>query len=180
MSPGGGQRFSGSGFNSWHGSGGHQHSDHDQFHNHFGFFFFGPGPFWHPYYWPPYYCYDYYDYPPPYDYYYSNPPANYHDDSTPVYPQYDGRSYLMLGHDAGKALKSKTASRDWLVEYLRAYLINAPVSARDDFRRGFISGYGDKAETVFQKAMHDAGQLDSSPAANSRASSQGERPRTND
>jgi hypothetical protein len=86
----------------------------------------------------------------------------------------------MLGHDAGKALKSKTVSRDWLVEYLRAYIINAPASARDDFRRGFTSGYGEKAEAVFQKAMQDAGQQDSSPTPNNRTSSQGERPRTND
>lgn len=180
MSPGGSPRPSSGGFSSWHGSDGHRHFDHDRFHNRSSFFFFG-GPFWYPYYWPPYYCYDYYDYyPPPYDYYYDNPPAYYYGDSTPGYPQYDGRSYLMLGHDAGKALKSKTASMDWFVEYLRAYIINAPASARDDFRRGFISGYGENAESVFKKATQDTRQRDSSPPPNDRTSSQGEHPRTND
>jgi hypothetical protein len=179
MSPAGSSRPSGGGFSSWHGSDG-RHFDHDRFHNNFGFFFFGPGPFWYPYYCPPYYYDDYHDYPPPYDYYYDNPPARYYSDNTPGYPQYDERSYLMLGHDAGKALRSKTASRDWFVEYVRAYIINAPPSARDDFRRGFISGYGENAESVLKKARQDAQQQISSPAPNNRTSSQGERPRTND
>jgi hypothetical protein len=181
MSPGASPRPGGSGFGTRHGSDG-RHFDHDRFHDHFGFFFFGPGPFWYPYYWPPYRYYNYYDYdyPPPYDYYKDNPPAYYYSDNTPGYPQYDGRNYLMLGHDAGKALKLKTASRDWFVEYLRAYIINAPASARDDFRRGFISGYGENAESVLKKVMQDARQQNSSPAPNDRTSFQGERPRTND
>src|SRR6266850_2650928 len=180
MSPGMAGRSGDGRFNSWHGRDG-GHFDHDRFHNHVGFFFFGPGPFSYPYYWPPYYYYDYYDYRPPYDYYYDNSPANYYSDNTPGYPQYDGRTYLMLGHDAGKALKSKTASRDWLVEYLRAYIINAPASARDDFRRGFISGYGENAESVFQKAMQDAGQQNPPPPPppSNHDGPQGDQPRTN-
>src|SRR5436190_1450295 len=59
------------------------------------------------------------------------------------------------GHDAGKALKSKAVSQDWLVEYLRFYIVNAPPSARDDFRRGFISGYGEDGESVYKKAIQD-------------------------
>ena len=62
----------------------------------------------------------------------------------------------MLGHDSGKALRLKTVSQDWLVEYLRAYTINAPLSVRDDFRRGFVSGYGDGAESVLKKAIQEA------------------------
>ena len=61
-----------------------------------------------------------------------------------------------------------------------AYIINAPASARDDFRRGVISGYGENAESALKKAMQDAQQQMSSSAPNDRATSHGERPRTND
>ena len=66
------------------------------------------------------------------------------------------------------------------MEYLRAYIINAPASARDDFRRGFISGYGEKGESVLEKAMQDAGQPNSSTTPANRTDSPGERPRTYD
>lgn len=159
MSPGGAPHGHGGGFGSWRGSGGHGNWNHGRFHDHFGFFFWG-GPLWYPYYWPPYSYYDYrYDYSDPYYGYYNyNPPAYYYRGGAPDYREYDGRDYLTLGHDSGKALRLKTVSRDWLVEYLRAYIINAPPSVRDDFRRGFISGYGEDAEAVLKKAAEEANQ----------------------
>jgi hypothetical protein len=126
-------------------------------------FFFGWPLAWYPYYWGPYYYSGYgYYYPPQYDYYnqYTPAPAYSYGDNTQsyAYPTQDGRDYLMLGHDSGKALKLQKVSREWLVDYLRAYIANASPSVRDDFRRGFISGYGEGAESVLEKAMHDVQQ----------------------
>lgn len=160
VSPGTSPRPNDGGFGAWRRFDGHRSFDRDRFHNHFSFFFFGAGPIWYPYYYyygPPYYAYDYgYDYAP--QYVYDNPPAYDYGDRAPVYQEYDGRDYLMLGHDAGKALRLKTVSRDWLVEYLRAYILDAPTSARDDFRRGFLSGYGEGAESILKKATQAAQQ----------------------
>ncbi|HXI83489.1 MAG TPA: hypothetical protein VNL17_05295 [Verrucomicrobiae bacterium] len=141
--------------------------DHDRFHDRSSFFFFGAFPFWYPYYWPPYYYYDYppyyyydgyYDYAPGYYYYDYGPPASYYTDRSTGYPPTDGRSYLMLGHDAGKALRKKAVSWDWFVEYLQAYIINAPSWVRDEFQRGFVSGYGDDAESMYKKGFQQAQQ----------------------
>jgi hypothetical protein len=136
------------GYGGWHGAADRGYYGHG--HGHYGFYWFWPGAFWGPYWWPPYYydgSYDYYGYPPPY-YDYDNAPA--------PYPQYDGRDYRRLGHDSGKALRRKTVSQDWLVEYLRAYIINAPLSVRDEFRHGFISGYGNGARSVLKEAIQEA------------------------
>jgi hypothetical protein len=163
-----------------HGGGFHDGGrfDHDRFHHHDGdFFFFGAFPFWYPYYGSPYY----YDYPPPYyyddGYYYtpryyydSDPSVSYYGDRTATYPAYDGRSYLVLGHDSGKALKKKTVSWNWFIEYLQAYIVNAPSWSRDDFRRGFVSGYGDGAESVFRKGFQQARQPSASPAESQSSS----------
>jgi len=156
----------GGGYGGWHGGGGWHDGGH--FHGNIGFYW--GGPLWYPYYWSPYY-YDYgyyypapyyYDYPPAYDYntqtYYPDTPRYSSDTSTPQNPGSDGRDYLTLGHDAGKALQLKTVSNDWLREYLRFYVVNAPASAQDDFRRGFISGYGEDGESVYKKAVQDAGR----------------------
>jgi hypothetical protein len=180
MVSGGSSHSGAGGFGGWHGHDGHGHFGHGGFHDHFDFFFGWP-LVWYPYYWGPYY-YDYY-YPPPYDYdyYYRCYPAptySYGDNTQGyAYPEYDRRDYLTLGHDSGKALRLQKVSRDWLVEYLRAYIINAPPSARDDFRRGFISGYGDDAESVLKKATEEARQqiappprVDSQPAPESSSS----------
>jgi len=149
--------------------------DHDRFHDRSSFFFFGAFPFGYPYYWPPYY----YDYPPYYydDYYYYGP-RYYYDYGPPSsynapasgYAGYDGRSYLTLGHDAGKGLKTSRVTWDWFVEYLQAYIINAPSWARDDFRRGFISGYGDDAESTFKKGFQQARQPGVSKSENAPSS----------
>jgi hypothetical protein len=166
----GGGGHEGGGFGGWHGGGHEFHGGGWGWHHHgYGYGgFFWAGPFWwgYPYWWwPPYYdYYGYYGYPPPYydypayDYYgYAGTPAYQYGGNPPsAYPEYDGRDYLQLGHDSGKALRLKTVSQEWLVEYIRAYIINAPLSVRDDFRRGFISGYGEGGGTVLKKAAEEA------------------------
>jgi len=114
---------------------------------HSGFYFYGGFPLW----WP----YGYYG--PPYDsgYYYDYPPAYYYDGAY-RYPTQDARSWLVLGHDAGKDLRLQTVTWGWFVQYLRAYIINAPPGTQDDFRRGFMDGYGDSAESVLSSAMQQA------------------------
>ncbi len=151
----------GGGFGGGHGYASRGFYGHGHYYGHGyygGFCGFWPGWFGGPFWWPPYYCddyYDYYGYPPSY-YGFDNAPAYYSGGTPAPYPQYDGRSYLVLGHDSGKALRLKTVSQEWLVEYLRAYIINAPLDVRDDFRRGFVSGYGDGAEPVLKKAIQEA------------------------
>lgn len=158
----------GGGNGGWHGSAdrGYYGHGHYYWHGHYGFY----GGFWpgwwcgYPYWWPPYYYSDYYSYPSPY-YNDGNSPVCYSGGAPVPYPQYDNRSYLMLGHDSGKALRLKTVSQDWLVEYLRAYIVDAPSSVRDDFRRGFVSGYGDGADSVLKKATDEASRVKSQPDA---------------
>jgi hypothetical protein len=133
----GGPGLQGSGH--WGGT----HGGH--FHDHSGFFFVGAFPFWYPYYGSPYYSY-YYDSAPPTFY-------NYNDDRNPAAPSEDTRSYLVLGHDTGKSLRNKSVTGDWFVEYLQAYIVNAPSWVRDDFQRGFISGFGNDGESTYKKGI---------------------------
>jgi len=180
---GGGGGHGGGGFGGWHGGGWHGggwgwHGGH----YHGGYLCFGGGPFgWgYPYWWwPPYDYYDYYDdygYPPPYGYEYDGAPAYQYGSAPPASLEYDGRDYLQLGHDSGKALRLKTASQDWLVDYLRAYIVGASPSARDDFRRGFISGYGDGGENVWNKVLEEAQRPAPPRSGQSAAGSQSGRP----
>lgn len=144
---------------------GYDHYDGHRYHG----FWPGGGPYG----WPPYYYDDYYgkeSYPSPY-YYDDNMPAYYCGDSSQDYPPYDGVDYLLLGYDSGKALRLKTVSQDWLVKYLRTYFINVLLNRRDDFRRGFVLGYGDGAPSVLkeaiQKARHPISQPNTATAGQS-------------
>ena len=183
--PGGGgapmQQGSGGHWGGDHGGGFHG-GGHDRFHGGSDFFFFGAFPFWYPYYGSPYY----YDYPPPYyyyddyyaprRYYDSGPSVSYYDNNrNSAYPVDDTRSYLVLGHDSGKALKKKTVTWNWYVEYLQAYIVNAPSWARDDFQRGFVSGYGDDGESIYKKGVQQARQ----PRASSSESTPRSEPNPN-
>jgi hypothetical protein len=147
------------------------HFDHDHFHGHSSFFFYGGFPIGYPYYGAPYY---YYDYPYYYDryyyapqYYYDNGPTVSYNDRSTAYPSDDSRSYLMLGHDAGKSLGNKSVTWDWFVEYLQAYIVNAPQWVRDDFQRGFVSGYGSGADNAFAKGIQQAARRNVSTPENS-------------
>jgi hypothetical protein len=135
--------------------------DHDFDHHHR---FFGRGFFFDfgfPFYYYPYSAY-YYDYPPPYYYdYYDNGPVYYYPSpsyygsgsySVPV----DSRTYLVLGHDWAKDLRLDIVTWDQFVAYVKTNIVNAPAGARDDFRRGFISGYGENGDDAFTKALKQA------------------------
>ena len=131
--------------------------DHDRdfdhhrfFHRDRSFFFFNFGfPF---YYYPDYYYY----YPPPYyygpDYYYPSYSYNGGSYSAPV----DRRTYLQLGHDWAKDLRLDIVTWDQFVTYVKAYIVDAPAGARDDFRRGFVAGYGENGGAAIEKALKDA------------------------
>jgi hypothetical protein len=86
-------------------------------------------------------------------------------DQTYAYPNYyshgydqrtDNRNYLQLGHDWSRDLRLDIATWDQFVAYVKAYILNAPPTARDDFRRGFIAGYGVNAEAAFDKVLKQA------------------------
>ena len=118
---------------------------------------------------PPSYYRDDYDCRQPSYYYEDNPPACYLDPSAQDYPPYNsGRDYLVLGYDSGKALRLKAVSQNWLIEYMRTCVMNAPLNGRQDFRRGFVSGYGNGATSVLEEAIQDARQPE--PQANTRPS----------
>ena len=156
IAPSANARMGGMGGPMQQGSSGHWGGWHGgYYHNHPGFFFVGAFPFWYPYYGSPYYYY--YGSPPPY-YYGAPAPSASQNYAPPLYPTNDSRNYLMLGHDSGKALKLKSASWNWFVEYLQAYVVNAPSWEQDDFRRGFISGYGDDGESAYKKGIEQAQQ----------------------
>ncbi len=118
---------------------------------------------------PPSYDRDDYDCRQPSYYYEDNPPTCYLDPSAQDYPPYNsGREYLVLGYDSGKALRLKAVSQNWLIEYMRTRLVDAPLNGRQDFRRGFVSGYGNGATSVLEEAIQGARQPE--PQANTRPS----------
>jgi hypothetical protein len=105
---------------------------------------------------PPYYFGNDHDFYLPSYYYDDNPPACHLDHSVQDFPPYYGCDYLVLGHDLGKGLRQKTVSQDCLVGYLRKHITNVPLNMRDDFRRGFVSGYGEGATSVLKRAVQEA------------------------
>ncbi len=105
---------------------------------------------------PPAYSGDDYDCYQASYYYEDNPPRAYLDPSAAEYPPYYGREFLVLGYDSGKALRLKTISQNWLVEYMRTNVMDAPLNGRNDFRRGFVSGYGAGATSVLKEAIQQA------------------------
>lgn len=145
--------------------------DHDRFGNHGffrhdrSFFFFSLGVPWC--YYPSYGYYPAYSYPV-----YAPYPASYYPDTyvpTPyVYdsgasysspassPAVQVRTWLELGHDWAKDLRLDIVAWDQLVAYVKAYVINASPTVRDEFRRGFLSGYGLHAQEAYDKALKQA------------------------
>jgi hypothetical protein len=150
---------------------------HNRFGNH-GYFpyhrnsfgvFFGGGSL---YYYPSYGYYPVYPYPAynPYPVYNSYPVNSYgaYSSAPYVYDSSAGnsayippqtvqvRSYLELGHDWAKDLRLDLIPWDQLVVYLKQYIVSAPPASRDEFRRGFLAGYGLHAEEAYGKAMQQA------------------------
>ena len=136
--------------------------------NSFGFFFGGASLYYYPSYgYYPVYPYPVYNPYPAYNSYpvysygtYTSAPYVYDssaDNSASIRPQtVQVRSYLELGHDWAKDLRLDLIPWDQLVVYLKQYIVNAPPASRDEFRRGFIAGYGLHAEEAYDKAMQQA------------------------
>jgi hypothetical protein len=118
------------------------------------YYYYGWYPYWYwPYrswYWGPsfsfYYGYDYY----PRDYYY-------YDRAAPTYPTPQGQqTYYQIGVLWGVDLNHKVQPWSKFVAYLRDNVLTAERINQDEFRRGFILGYGEGAETTFEKALQEA------------------------
>ena len=73
----------------------------------------------------------------------------------PAYP--DPSSYYQLGHDWAQDLRRNAVSWDQFVSYLNAYIVTATDSYREEFRHGFLDGYGINAAAAFDRALQQAG-----------------------
>ncbi len=126
--------------------------------------------------WPffPFYCaYPYFCGYPFYDdgYYndydsgdYAGPPAVIYSDNGPgpvavpvTLPGGTDPGYSRLGNDWGQDLRREIVTWDQFVDYVRATVLTASSSARDEFRRGFIASYGINAAAAFDLALRQAG-----------------------
>lgn len=112
---------------------------------------------WYPYgycwpyrswYWGPSYSYYYYGYSPRYDY--TRAPS-YHTTQA-------AQTYYQVGVLWGVDLRHKLQTTDKLVAYLRDHVLTAEQINQDEFRRGFILGYGEGAEMVYEKAFQEVAQ----------------------
>ena len=143
---------------------GHDFGHRHFFHNNRFFFSFGVPFYYYPYsyYYPPPYYYN--DYGPAYDY--SSVPDN-NSYYPPSVPDSNGssatysapttsRSSTTVGHDWAQDLRLDIVTWDQFITYMKTNLASASVGARDEFRRGFVSAYGDNGDAAFAKALKDA------------------------
>ncbi|MES2307635.1 MAG: DUF6515 family protein [Verrucomicrobiota bacterium] len=66
------------------------------------------------------------------------------------------KSFYKRGHDWGMDLRNDVASMDEFVDYLKSNVPNSSSPEYQDFRKGFISGYGQHAENAIDKAYKSA------------------------
>jgi hypothetical protein len=120
--------------------------------------------FSYPFYYPAYY----YSYPPPYyayDYP-APPPATYSAPSTATYDRenvlqgsyvdQDTQSYYSSGRDWGQDLRRDVVGWDRFVAYLKGTALSLSQTQLDEFRRGFVEGYGNRGNDALDKAMKEA------------------------
>jgi hypothetical protein len=148
---------------------GHDHDfDHHHFfhHDHDHFFFSVGFPFYYypaySYYYPaPYYN----DYGPGYEYSsvpyssssYYPPSVSYSSGSSATYSApATSRASTTVGHDWAQDLRLDIVTWDEFVTYVKTNLASAPAGTRNDFRRGFVSAYGENGDAAFAKALKDA------------------------
>jgi hypothetical protein len=138
--------------------------DRRHFFNRSRFFFSVGVPFYYypySYYYPAPYYYDYgpgYDYSSvPYSSSYYPPVVSCGNGSSATYSApATSRSSTTVGHDWAQDLRLDIVTWDQFVAYVKTNLASASVGARDDFRRGFVSAYGDNGDAAFAKALKDA------------------------
>lgn len=118
------------------------------------YYYYGWYPYSYPYwpyrswYWGPSFSYYYNGYSPRYDY-----------ARAPYYPTPQGaQTYYQVGVLWGVDLSHKLQTTDKLGAYLRDHVLTAEPINQDEFRRGFILGYGDGAEIVYEKALQEVTQ----------------------
>jgi hypothetical protein len=70
--------------------------------------------------------------------------------------------YHQLGRDWAQDLRREIITWEKFVAYVKSFVIQASSTARDDFKKGFATGYGVNAEEAIAKAFTQA----SAPAAN--------------
>ncbi len=66
------------------------------------------------------------------------------------------QSYEDLGRRLAQDLREQRLTWDQLLDAIQEEILNAPAGARNDFRRGFLWGYGKGGVSVFIKAMEQA------------------------
>jgi len=67
-------------------------------------------------------------------------------------------AYYQPGYQWGLSLSQYSVTWDQLLDYLGAYIVNAPPAAQDAFRAGFIDGFGGSGPATFDHAMQVASQ----------------------
>jgi hypothetical protein len=65
-------------------------------------------------------------------------------------------AYYQPGYQWGVSLSQFTVTWDQLLDYLSAYVVNAPPVAQDAFRAGFIDGFGGSGPATFDHAFQVA------------------------
>ena len=65
-------------------------------------------------------------------------------------------NYYQPGYQWGVALSQYSVTWDQFTSYLQDYILNAPPTAQDAFRSGFIDGFGGSGPATFDHAMQVA------------------------
>ena len=108
--------------------------------------------------WYPGWCYDWWYWPPPYYGYYDagyqfSPGAGVA--ASYVVPENRSNDYT-LGYTWGLDLRLRIVTWNQFVAAVKTFYPNAPEPSRDEFRRGFVAGYGNSAQAAFEKALKEA------------------------
>ena len=133
---------------------------HHHHHGNVDVFFVGGWPCWGPG-----WC-GWWDYPPYYGYYdegYQLSPSS-ATTSSYVAPENRSTDYT-LGYAWGLDLRLRIVTWDQFVSAVKTFNPNAPQPSRDEFRRGFIAGYGKSADAVFDRAVKQAAPPPQEPPA---------------
>jgi hypothetical protein len=85
-----------------------------------------------------------------------SPPV--YDATAAIYAYEESQNYYQPGYEWGAGLKGNSLVWAEFVPYLQQYLLNVSPVAQDAFRRGFVTGFGNTAEAVYDRAMRQACQ----------------------
>ncbi len=78
----------------------------------------------------------------------------------PVYvsacPQVPCDNFYATGRDWARDLRDDAVTRDQFIVFLRSHIVRTSTYNYEEFRRGFIEGYGIHGERAFDMAFRDA------------------------